>query len=339
VSQTFAIQKAVPTVTVTSTANPSVFGQPLTFTATLTNPVVTTGTIQWAVNGANVGSPVTITATGTGAGTATFTPNPAIAIGSAVVKATYTPAASDTTHDTASGQLTQVVGKANTTTTVQVIGNQITATVAPVAPGAGTPTGTVAFTVGGVPAGSAAVGAGGVATVTGTSVGNQGVSATYSGDTNFATSSGNRTAIAPTVKAHVTSAHAKHRGWYRSAVHVSFTCTPNTAPLDAAGCPGTRTLRHNGVGRTVTVTVTQTDGGTKVLTVGPFNIDGTAPSLSVTRHHNSLVCHAHDSLSHGATCHITRRSTVKHGVVTVHWKAVAHDRAGNTRTKHGHFKG
>mgnify|MGYP001545808316 CR=1 FL=1 len=323
----------------TSNANPSPYGQEPTFTATVAYPPVsgvsaptTTGQVQWSVDGTNVGSAVTLSATGT----ATYTPTTPLSVASHVVKASYL---GDANNHAAVNQVTQVVNKANTTTTVQVSGNSLSATVAPVAPSAGTPTGTVSCTVGGTPVGSAPLTAG-VATFTAPgTVGNQGVSATYSGDTNFATSSGNRTAIAPTVKAHVKSAHAKHRGWYRSAVHVSFTCTPNTAPLDAAGCPGTRTLRHNGVGRTVTVTVTQTDGGTKVLTVGPFNIDGTAPSLSVKRHHNSLVCHAHDSLSHGATCHITRRSTVKHGVVTVHWKAVAHDRAGNTRTKHGHFKG
>jgi hypothetical protein len=330
VTQTFTVQKATPTVTVTvpSGSNPGVTGQPLTFTATLTNPV-STGQIQWSVNGTNVGSAVTLSATGT----ATFTPSPALTAGSYVVKATY---AGDANHNTNSGQLTEVVGKATTKTAVGVSGNTLTASVSVVAPGAGSPTGTVTFTVGGLTVGSAPV-TGGVATLNGSNVGNQGVAATYSGDANFLASSGNRTPIAPTVVGHVSSAHPKLRGWYRSPVTVSFTCTANTAPV--VSCPAPVTLTKNQFGQSVTETVRATDGGTTTVSVSRINIDRVAPKLTVHRSGRALACDAVDGLSGLQSCRITRRVHMhpNQGINTVNWTAVATDRAGNTRTKHGKF--
>lgn len=326
VTQSFTVQKATPTVTVTSNANPSVFGQALTFTATLTNPVAT-GQLQWVVDGNNVGSPIALS----NSGTATYAPSSPLAVGSHTVKAVY---AGDTNDNTANGQLTQVVNKASTTTTVQVSGDTITATVAPVSPGAGIPTGSVSFTVGGVSAGSAQLSSG-VASLTGSNVGNQQVTAAYSGDGSFLASNGHRV-LGPTVVAQVSSAHPKHNGWYRSAVTVSFTCTATTAPL-SNGCPGPVTRSHNGAGQSVQRTVTADDGGTTTVTVSPINIDQTPPSLTVRRVGNTVRCRAHDSLSGGATCTVVRHATTSNGVTNVSWKAVATDRAGNRTVKRGRF--
>jgi hypothetical protein len=334
VSQNITVKLASSTVTVASSANPSVYGQAVSFTATLTNPVPTTGTIQWAVNGTNSGAPVAVSATGT----STFTPvqTTPLAIGSYIVSAAYVPATADTTHGPATGQVTQVVGKAKTTTTVTVnTGGALSATVAPVSPGVGLPTGTVTFTVGGVAAGSAAVGAGGVAVVTASNVGNQAVSATYSGDADFLGSSGNRTAVGPTVTTHVSSAHAKTKyGWYRSPVTVSFSCVQGTA---VATCPAPITLSSGGAGQSVTKTVTAADGGTTTVSVSPINIDRTKPTLTVKRSGHTLSCHGADALSGLASCKITRHHTTKHGKRTVHWTGTATDKAGNTKVKHGSF--
>ena len=80
-----------------------------------------------------------------------------------------------------------------------------------------------------------------------------------------------------------------------------------------------------------------TDGG-KTTVTRAMSIDQVKPTLVVKRKaNNHLVCHAHDSLSHGATCSVHHTTTTVNGVRTVHWKAVAHDRAGNKRTKHGKF--
>jgi hypothetical protein len=195
----------------------------------------------------------------------------------------------------------------------------------------------VAFTVGGVSAGSASL-TNGVATITGSNVGNQGVGASYTGDTNYNSSVGHRAPIGPTVRTRLSSAHAKHNGWYRSAVTVSFTCTPNTAPL-SNGCPAAVTKTHNGAGQTVTRTVRATDGG-KTTVTRTMSIDQVKPTLTVKRKASGrLVCHAHDTLSHGATCSVHHTTSVVNGVRVVKWNAVAHDRAGNTRHKHGKFTG
>jgi hypothetical protein len=336
VTQSFMVQVATPTVTITSSANPSVAGQPLTFTAALTAPVTTTGTVTWSVNSAaGVGTASAISATGT----ATFTPSPALAVGSYAVKATYVPAAGDTGHVTnTSPTFTQVVNKASTTTAVTVSGNTLTATVHPVAPSTGTPTGTVAFTVGGVPAGTGTIGAAGIATVTGANVGSQSVIATYSGDTSYLTSTGSRSAVVnPTVTAVVTSIHSKSQyGWYHAPVRVIFTCTQGSAPLSAA-CPGSVKLSTNTAGRTVTRTITATDGGIGTVTSSKIKIDGTAPKLTVKRTGHTLKCHGSDSLSGLASCKITKHSKTKNGVKTVTWSATATDKAGNKTKKHGHF--
>ena len=47
--RTIVINKATPTVVVSSTANPAVYGQPLTFTATLSNPLTSTGNVQFNI--------------------------------------------------------------------------------------------------------------------------------------------------------------------------------------------------------------------------------------------------------------------------------------------------
>src|SRR5207244_1906407 len=145
---TQTVNKANTTTTVASSANPSVFGQSVTFTATV------------AVVSPGAGSPsgsVTFldgaTTLGTGTlsgGTATFATS-ALAVGSHSITASY---GGDTNFNTStSAVLTQTVNKANTTTTVassanpSVFGQSVTftATVAAVAPGAGTPSGTVTF--------------------------------------------------------------------------------------------------------------------------------------------------------------------------------------------------
>ena len=117
----------------------------------------------------------------------------------------------------------------------------ITASIAPVAPGSGTPTGTVTFSVDGISVGTATLAAG-VATLSyalPTSKADE-VAVQYQGDANFLASSASTTRHNPTITAKVTSAYPKSKsGWYRSAVTVRFTCTPNGADtgrrLPAAG--------------------------------------------------------------------------------------------------------
>jgi hypothetical protein len=149
----------------------------------------------------------------------------------------------------------------------------------------------------------------------------------------------------PSITADLTSAHPKRHGWYRSPVHISFVCTPGSAPLKDA-CPDPVTLRGSAAGRSVTRSVSAFDGGSATVTVSPINIDRVDPTLDVTgakdgklyRHGRRLHCDATDNLSGVRSCKITRHSHTRHGIRHVHWTATAKDRAGNTHTKDGHFR-
>jgi hypothetical protein len=70
--------------------NPSVFGQPVTFTATVTNlsgPSAPTGSVQFVIDGVNSGSPVALSSTGTASLTVS-----SLSVGSHAVVADYVPA-------------------------------------------------------------------------------------------------------------------------------------------------------------------------------------------------------------------------------------------------------
>ena len=77
-------------VSVSSSADPGVFGQPVTVTATVTAAAgqpVPAGTVQFAVDGQDLGSPVTLSG-----GSVTSDPTASLAVGHHAVTATYTPA-------------------------------------------------------------------------------------------------------------------------------------------------------------------------------------------------------------------------------------------------------
>jgi hypothetical protein len=146
------ITDSTTTTSISSSANPSVVGQSVTFTATV------------SANASGVGSPtgtVTFTLDGTAqapvplsGGQATLTVSN-LSIGSHTVSAAYNPTGFFLARSSAI--LTQTVNQANTTTAVSSsvnpsnVGQAVifTATVTVVAPGAGTPTGSVTFQDGG----------------------------------------------------------------------------------------------------------------------------------------------------------------------------------------------
>ncbi|MER8160168.1 Ig-like domain-containing protein [Streptomyces sp. NPDC094472] len=188
---------AATTTTLTSSANPSAFGQPVTFTATVTpNPPATgtpTGSVTFVVSGTGGG---TFTQPLSG-GTATFITS-GLGAGSHTVTATYS---GDTNFATsASAPLTQVVNPADSRTTISSNPNpaeagtpiDFVAFVEAIPPGDGTPTGTVTFTLtNGVDAiiTSPPVDANGFAFFEVTlPAGNWDVDAFYSGDANFGAS-------------------------------------------------------------------------------------------------------------------------------------------------------
>ncbi|HEY5196578.1 MAG TPA: Ig-like domain-containing protein, partial [Solirubrobacteraceae bacterium] len=192
------ITAATTTTTLSaSPPSPSVFGQPVTFTASVT-PGDGDGTVAFTDGTTTLSGCGAKTLTGSGPYTATCTTS-TLAVGSHSIVATY----SGDTNFTGSGStaLAYTVNKAATTTTVtaapaspSTFGQAVTltATVAPVAPGAGSPTGTVTFKVDGTTVGTVPVSGSGQASISTSSLsaGSHTILATYSGDGNFLGSSG-----------------------------------------------------------------------------------------------------------------------------------------------------
>ncbi len=201
------------TVAIASNANPSVFGQNVTFTATLTGVPARAsdppGTVQFKADGNNIGAavPVVVGTAGDNVSTAQASIS-SLTVGNHVITAEYSGGGVGATSYNANiGTLAggQVVGKANTTTGVSstlnpsVFGQSVTftATLAVTAPGGGTPTGTISFLDGGNPIAScqnvALTGLTADCVQASLTVGNHPITTTYSGDGNFNTSNGTLT--------------------------------------------------------------------------------------------------------------------------------------------------
>lgn len=181
---TAAIPTCAPTsTTVSSSANPSIFGQSVSFTATVTNTGTTTatptGSVQFSIDGVPFGAALPLSGSGTAAMAASSATATLTVSGSPhTIKAVYTN--TDGGFSGSSGNLNQIVNPAPTSTTVtssvnpSIFGQSLTftATVANAA-GAGvstaTPTGSVQFSVDGVPFGSPVPLSGAGASVTATS--------------------------------------------------------------------------------------------------------------------------------------------------------------------------
>jgi autotransporter-associated beta strand protein len=270
------------TSVVVSSANPSVFGQSITFTATITSVAPGTGTPTGTVTFLD-GSTTLGTENLDGSGQTTFTTS-ALAIGDHSITVVYN---GDTNFTTStSSPLTQEVDQDSTISAVvssanpSVFGQSVTftATVTPNAPGAGTPTGTVTFLDGSTTLGTENLDGSGQTTFTTSAlaIGDHSITVVYNGDTNFATSTSN--AITQevdqdsTTSAVVSSANPSVFGQ-----SVTFTATI-TANAPGAGTP--------------TGTVTFLDG---LTTLGTESLDGsgqttlTTSSLAIGDHSITVV--------------------------------------------------
>ena len=179
--------------TVTSSVNPSVFGQSVQYTAAVAGGPVPTGTITFRDGGVNIGGCVAVVMT---AAAASCTVSPTV--GSHAITAVY---GGDASHAAStSAALTQTVNADPTTTNItstvtpSVFGQSVTftATVTANGPGAGTPGGTVTFKDGGISIGGCTnvAMAAGVATCTtaALTVANHSITAVYNGNATFTTS-------------------------------------------------------------------------------------------------------------------------------------------------------
>jgi hypothetical protein len=195
------------TTTLGSSLNPSVSGQSVTITATVTaasGNTTPTGTVQFKVDGSAAGSAVTLNG-----GIATYTSS-TMAVGTHSITAVFTPASNAAFNASTAAALSQVVNAppVATTTTLgsslnpSAVGQSvtITATVSP-ASGSVTPAGTVQFSVDGSAAGPAVTLSGGTATyVTSTlAVGTHSITAAFTPASSAAFNASTATALSQTV--------------------------------------------------------------------------------------------------------------------------------------------
>jgi len=198
------VNLANATVNVAPSLSPSVYGQLVTFTATINGeyglirgrnalaaPWDVSGSVTWSPN---TGCGTTAVTAGN-PGTATCTTS-ALPIGTDTITATYS---GDSNHSGGSGTLSQSVNQASTTTTLtsslnpSVVDESVTftATVTATAPASGIPTGTVGFYDGVTLLGSVSLTSAGQAVyvTAALALGSHSIGASYSGDTNFLGSS------------------------------------------------------------------------------------------------------------------------------------------------------
>lgn len=290
------VNKASANQVLSSSANPSVFGQSVMFTATLTAVApgagTPTGTETFSDGATTLGTPTL------NGGAASVSSN-ALSVGPHAIAATY---GGDSNFQGTAGTLPQTVNKAATTTLLgsaanpAVFGQTITftATVTAVAPGAGTPSGTVMFMDGVTSLGSAPL-SGGVATLmdAALAVGSHSITASYNGDTDFTSSTS--VALPQTVNkdaATVSAGAAPNPSVFGQAVMFSATVTAN-AP--GTGTPtGTVQFNDNGSpigsvglsGGTANFPAPPLSVGTHSITVsyvgdGDFNISTSSPISQV----------------------------------------------------------
>ena len=258
---TETITQATTTTTVTSSLAPSVYGQPVTFTATIQTPPGTaaTGSITFMDSTNSLGS-------------ATISSNsaqfivPTLAAGSHSITAVY--AGNANLSGSTSAVLTQVVNGASTTTAVSssanpsAFGQAVTLSATVQTASGGNTTGTITFLDGPTSLGTSAVSSNAAQLSLSTlSPGSHSITAKYSGDANFTASTS--TAVTQTVnQASTTTAVGSNLNPATFGQSVVFTATVQSA----GGTPtGTVTLMD---GTTSLGSSSLSSGGSAQFTVG-----------------------------------------------------------------------
>ena len=264
------INKLTPTFVVSSSANPSIYGNSVIFFGTASGTQGTpTGTVQFIIDSTNFGAPITLVAGSSQTSTSALT------AGTHTVSANYS---GDTIYNSASVSLSpiptsQTVSKANTTTSIASsvnpsAKNQFTTFSSTVTSATtGTPTGTIQFKDGGTNINSAITltsGSGAYA-YSGLTTGSHTITSTYSGDTNFNTSTSTNltqnVTAAPTVTMLVSNMPTSTYGQ-----SVTFTAT-----VTGSSPTGTLTFKYDG-NTFATTTLPTNTASYGSLTAGPHSI-------------------------------------------------------------------
>lgn len=264
---TLTVLRAVTTSTITSSANPSVIGQPVTYNVTIiSSQGIPTGTVAFLD-----GTTTLSTETLNGAGIASFTTS-GLTIGTHPIRAVYSGSTNLATSSTAI--LNQVVNKGSTTTTLKSTPNPslygatttFVATVAPISPGNGLPTGTITFVNGAVTIGTGILNVNGqttleISTSLAASLTPYSLTAVYSGDSNFNTSTG---ALSQTIS--------------KAPTKINATYTPNPAAFGQPVTINATVIATNGLGiPSGTVTATY---GSQIVGSGTLSGTGTVSILT-----------------------------------------------------------
>jgi hypothetical protein len=273
------INPVATSTTLATSVNPTVYSQPVTFTATVMALVGGVGTPTGSVNFQD-GSTVIGTASLDGTGHAVFSTT-ALAAGSHSVTAVYVGAPNFATSS--STALTQTVNKDGTATSLTSSDNPavfsesitFTATVTANAPGTGIPTGTVTFKRGSTTLGTVTLdGTGHAAFTTSTlPTGNSSISAVYNGTGNF-NSSTSGTINEKVNKASTTTVVVSSLNPSVSGQAVTFTATVS-ANAPAGGIPNGQVIFRDGGSKLATVQLDangQASFTTTKLAVGSHNI-------------------------------------------------------------------
>ena len=300
------IGAAPTTTTLAASVNPSVFGQQVSFTATV-SPVGSSSPTPTGVVTFSDGATTLGTAT-ISSGTAIFITS-SLTVGSHSITAAY--GGDSNFAPSTSIPLTQVVSQAGTATTVSASPSSslfgqpviLTANVGVVAPGAGTPTGTVTFLDGAALVGTSALSNPGSTTFSTSSLsaGSHSLTASYAGDTNFTASTAPPVTLtvqssAPATHLAVTAPASATAGMPFSVTVMALDASNNQltgyagtvrfASTDSqAALPSTYTFTAADHGTHVFIGVTLNTPGNQTITATDTTnvaITGTSAAISVT---------------------------------------------------------
>lgn len=329
-----------PSVTFTSSANPSKYGEEVRLSAHVwvgeVDDVVTAGSVQFRVDSVEIGGPVHLNAAGNATSAPIFDEGGVlgVTIGSDFYSATaeFIPDDPMDFSGTNASPIQQRVDPSGSTMAIQPSPTTVVADLSGAFPGgvqqgSAPPSGTVHFMVGGQDLPAEIDPNTGRATLNHVLPPGQAqtVTATYAGDSRYDGSSASVVRKDPTLVARVLSRFPKSKsGWYHSSVRIWFICKPAGSEL-VEGCPKDTSLKTSGEDQSVTRTVHAVDGGLATVTVSDIDIDRVAPVITV----KGQSCSATDKLSGvKGTCHM------KIGP-RGHYRAIAHDKAGNRAVLHG----